>query len=233
MMKMIYAASPELTFEVEVGNSKDAFAKLHEIQDVFTENSCGCCESKNVRFDVREFDGNTYYKMLCRDCRAQFEFGSHREGGTLFGKRWDKEAKQEKPNRGWFVFQGERYQSEHPAARRERSDYVATQPDRTPTPRPQTATPAGPKPWPERMARIREFLAKRPDLDDFNRKLFGPEFNWGTVPPEGRGELEAAIDDYAAGIRGWKYDGAAGQFREAPASQTPNETMGLSENIPF
>lgn len=113
------------------------------------------------------------------------------------------------------------------------SEPVATQPDRTPTPRPQAATPAGPKPWPERMANIKKFLAGRPEIDVFNRKLFGPEFNWSTVPPEGRGELEAAIDDYAAGIRGWKYDGTAGQFREAPASQTPNETMGLSKNIPF
>lgn len=96
------------------------------------------------------------------------------------------------------------------------------QPART-TPQPAPAHQAAPAatPWPQRMERIRAFIATKPNLEAFNRKLFGPEFNWDSVPADGRGELESTLDNYAAGVCGWKYDRVAGRFTDGVVNEVP------------
>lgn len=106
MMKLRYSPSQRVTFECEVGNAKAAFEAIASIQEVFEEGECGCCKSKAVRFDVRDFNGNRYYKMACTACGAQFDFGQHKEGGGLFAKKWNKETRRALPNGGWYIFQG-------------------------------------------------------------------------------------------------------------------------------
>lgn len=104
-MKVTYAsASGRLKFEFESENDKKLFSTLAHIQEVFEETSCGCCKSERIRNDVREFDGNFYYKLLCDDCGATMDFGQHKTGDSLFPKRHDKETKELLPNRGWYHY---------------------------------------------------------------------------------------------------------------------------------
>jgi hypothetical protein len=104
-MKVKYqTANARLTFEFESDNDKALVAELARIQEVFTEETCGCCKSERVRFDVREFDGNHYYKLLCDDCGATRDFGQHKNGKTLFVKRFEKDTREPLPHRGWYQY---------------------------------------------------------------------------------------------------------------------------------
>ena len=106
-MKMVYQ-SGKLTFEAEISSGKQAFEVAAKMAELFEETHCGCCKSEHIRHEVREYDGNSYYKMLCNDCGAQLDFGQKKDGKSLFAKRYDSEAKQALPNRGWYVWHGEK-----------------------------------------------------------------------------------------------------------------------------
>jgi hypothetical protein len=97
-------ANGRLTFEFESENDKKLFATLAHIQEIFEEAACGCCKSNRIIYDVREFDGNSYYKLLCEACGATLDFGQHKTGDSLFPKRFDKDAKAELPNGGWYRY---------------------------------------------------------------------------------------------------------------------------------
>jgi hypothetical protein len=58
-----------------------------------------------LAYEVREFDGNNYYKLVCRDCHATLDFGQRRDGNNLFIKRKDADGNL-LPNRGWYRYQG-------------------------------------------------------------------------------------------------------------------------------
>ena len=77
------------------------------IQELFEEPDCGCCQSRNIRCEVRHIDNNSYFKLVCADCTAQLDFGQKKDGKSLFIKRRD-ENKQPLPDRGWYVWQGKR-----------------------------------------------------------------------------------------------------------------------------
>lgn len=85
---------------------KGAFKVLATLQDLFSEEVCGCCKSPNINFNVRPVDNGEYYEMKCRECNAQLSFGQHKTGGTLFVKRWDKDNHAPMPNGGWYIYQG-------------------------------------------------------------------------------------------------------------------------------
>jgi hypothetical protein len=98
-------ASGRLVIKVQGENQKELFRQLSMVQDVFeADDSCGCCNSKNIRFRVRTHEGMDFYELLCQDCGAQFAFGQHKTGGTLFPKR-RSDSGEELPNRGWARFQ--------------------------------------------------------------------------------------------------------------------------------
>jgi hypothetical protein len=104
-MKVQYtSASGRLTFDFEANSHKDVMTKLAAIQELFEESSCGMCKSANIRFEVREHEGNSYYKILCGDCGATLDYGQHKTGNSLFVKRWDKDTKANLPNRGWYQY---------------------------------------------------------------------------------------------------------------------------------
>jgi hypothetical protein len=94
-----------ISFEVEVASGKMAFEVIAAIQELFEESACGCCKSGAIQRQVREFDGNKYFKLVCTACGAQLDFGQHKDGKGLFIKRRD-ENKRELPNRGWYIYQG-------------------------------------------------------------------------------------------------------------------------------
>jgi hypothetical protein len=102
-MKLNYKVSDKLSFELEGEGQKEIFKELASIQEIFGEESCGLCKSRNLRYVVRNVDGNDYYELRCADCGAILAFGQHKKGGTLFPRRKDDEGKW-LPNRGWHKY---------------------------------------------------------------------------------------------------------------------------------
>lgn len=99
-MKVLYKANDKLQFELEAGGQKEIFKELALIQEIFSESKCGMCGSTNLKFVVRNVDGNDYYELRCADCGAVLAFGQHKKGGTLFPKRKDDNGNY-LPNNGW------------------------------------------------------------------------------------------------------------------------------------
>ena len=98
-MKVTYS-SGKLPVEFDCDSQKELFAQLSAYQEVFGESVCGKCGSDNLRFVVRENDGNEYYELRCLDCGAKLAFGVNKKGGTLFPRRKDAEGNW-LPDRGW------------------------------------------------------------------------------------------------------------------------------------
>ena len=102
-MKVKYKVGDRLEFELEASGQKELFKELSSIQEIFGEESCGLCKSTNLKFVVRNVDGNDYFELRCADCGAILAFGQHKKGGTLFPLRKDDENKW-LPNRGWHKY---------------------------------------------------------------------------------------------------------------------------------
>lgn len=56
-------------------------------------------ETDDVRFSVREHEGNKYYELRSNESRAQMAFGQHKKGETLFPKKQEDGST-------WFVWGG-------------------------------------------------------------------------------------------------------------------------------
>ncbi len=78
----------------------EIFKDLAAIQEIFGEEACGVCGSKNIKFIVRNIENNDYFELRCSDCGAILAFGQHKKGGTLFPKRKDDDGHY-LPNKGW------------------------------------------------------------------------------------------------------------------------------------
>lgn len=109
-MKINYKLG-NLNVEFESDTVKDIFTQLSIFQEVFGELKCGKCDSENLRFVVRENDGNEYYELRCLDCGARLSFGVHKKGGSLFPKRKDSEGNW-LPDKGWQKWNGKTNQLE-------------------------------------------------------------------------------------------------------------------------
>ncbi len=130
-MKIRYnSTNGRLGFEADASTVKEAFEWLSTIQELFEENACGLCGKDRLMYEVREFDGNNYYKLVCRDCYATLDFGQRRDGNNLFIKRKDADGNL-LPNRGWYRYQGNGAPKPAPAAstpRRTNQDTRRTDP---------------------------------------------------------------------------------------------------------
>lgn len=105
-MKVLYKANDKLTFELEGSGQKEVFKELAVIQEIFSEEKCGLCSSANLKFVVRNIEGNDYYELRCGDCGGILAFGQHKKGGTLFPKRKDDNGTI-LPNKGWHKWSKE------------------------------------------------------------------------------------------------------------------------------
>lgn len=111
-MKVTYhAMGGALDIEFDAADAKSTFEFVASVQELFNEHECGKCKSQRIRCDVREFDGNRYYKLRCDDCDAVIDFGQHKVGGTLFIKRRDKDNRP-LPDSGWYIYDGRRREDE-------------------------------------------------------------------------------------------------------------------------
>lgn len=105
-----------VTFELEANTQAELFKLLAETQEVFGERCCGMCDKGNLRFVVREVDGNHYHEYHCLDCNAKLSLGQSRQNkGSLFpirkltaqGKPSRKEGTFDTKHRGWTKYRGE------------------------------------------------------------------------------------------------------------------------------
>lgn len=82
----------------------EVFKELADLQEIFSNDQCGKCKNKELKFIVRsDKDENEYYELHCGNskCRARFAFGQMKgKEGKLFPKRKDKEGNW-LPDGGW------------------------------------------------------------------------------------------------------------------------------------
>lgn len=98
-MKVTYQAG-RLTASFECDTQKDLFAQLSSFQEVFGQHACGKCQSEDLRYVVRENDGNEYHEIRCNKCSGRLSFGVNKKGGGLFPKRKDADGNW-LPDGGW------------------------------------------------------------------------------------------------------------------------------------
>jgi len=100
------SADGRMTFTVDGETPKDLFREIAEFQSVFEfADTCGCCHSDKVRFNYRVVDDNAYYSLRCSDCTAEFKFGQHKKGDSLFPNLKDDDGNMLE-NRGWSIWRG-------------------------------------------------------------------------------------------------------------------------------
>ena len=104
-MKVKYRPSTKLEFELEGSGQKEIFKELAVVQEIFYEEHCDVCKKDNLKFVVRNVDGNDYYEIRCLSCGSVLSFGQHKKGGTLFPKRKD-ENNNWLENNGWYKWTG-------------------------------------------------------------------------------------------------------------------------------
>lgn len=122
-MKAIIKVTDYLSFEVEAEQEDELFKQIARTQEIFQQQDCGKCHSKDVKFVSRmDSSSNEWLEVTCQSCRAKLVFGRTKKGGLVFPKiRWGQlsEKQQEQrgdekayadshrdylPNRGWFIF---------------------------------------------------------------------------------------------------------------------------------
>ena len=109
-MEILYTTpNGRIQIKQDIGKGKDAFEFVAKVQELFEEEECGCCHSKAIRCQVRKHDDYKFYEYACMnpECGARLAFGQHKEGGTLFPKRWDGERGVPMPDNGWAIWKPE------------------------------------------------------------------------------------------------------------------------------
>ena len=123
-MKITYQSGP-VAIEATGETVKDVFKQLATAQEVFcADQECGCCKSKNLRFQSRQVDDFEFYEIACIDCHARMAFGQAKKGGGLFPKRKDEDGNW-LDNRGWSVYRKPEDKPSVGASKVERKNGVA------------------------------------------------------------------------------------------------------------
>ena len=90
--RLLFDLCPGIRLEADVDSPVAAVGLVAAYAEVFGIRECGECQSGAVRVFHRTAKGYSYYGVLCDACGAQFDFGQHREGETLFRKA----------DKGWY-----------------------------------------------------------------------------------------------------------------------------------
>lgn len=121
-------------FKVSAGSQKELFAEIADLQGIFeAETFCRLCDTPKPVFAVRPTDKGAYYELRCTNpvCGARFDFGQHREGGTLFPKRKDDQGNI-LPNGGWYIYTPDGGRQSAPPQQRQSAPRNAGPPPRDP-----------------------------------------------------------------------------------------------------
>lgn len=113
------------TIEVEGDTQAELFKEMAACQEVFNEDQCGLCGSKNIRMVVRKNkDDEAFFEYQCQGsvkngdrherCRGYLALGQNKKGGGLFPVRaLDEKGKPDRANgkfgkhQGWSRYRGE------------------------------------------------------------------------------------------------------------------------------
>lgn len=109
-MKFTARLSNTLDVQFDSDTIKDGFTQLALLQEVFGEGACAKCRSDELKFVVRENEGNEYHELRCMKCGAKLMFGANKKGGGLFPKR--KDGDKWLPDRGWLKWNPQTKQQE-------------------------------------------------------------------------------------------------------------------------
>lgn len=109
-MKFTARLSNTLDVQFDSDTIKDGFTQLALLQEVFGEGFCAKCKSDELKFVVRENEGNEYHELRCMKCGAKLMFGANKKGGGLFPKR--KDGDKWLPDRGWLKWNPQTKQQE-------------------------------------------------------------------------------------------------------------------------
>lgn len=121
--------------EVEGEEQKDLFKEMASVYEIFDEQKCGLCGSKNVRMVVRKNkDAEDFFEFQCHGiiangtqrCRAYLYIGQNKKGGGLFPVRAldergkpDRETGKFGKHNGWTRYRGEPKEAAPTAAGKE------------------------------------------------------------------------------------------------------------------
>lgn len=107
MSKVTVRLTPTGTWiECESATVVEAFKQIAAYQQVFSEKACGACGSTKIAYQHRTTrDGKDIFEIACQECKCALTFWPHKEGGTLFAKRWDSERKCEVGKNGWVKYE--------------------------------------------------------------------------------------------------------------------------------
>lgn len=98
------------TLRVECeGDLKECFIELSSAAEVFGQDTCGNCNSKNLVPSAREHDGNQFFEMRCSNCGCCLGFGQRKQDGKLFPRRKGKDGEWLACN-GWIDWRQARQQ---------------------------------------------------------------------------------------------------------------------------
>jgi hypothetical protein len=109
-LKARYSPRPDLEIEIEKGTVKDLFYELAVVAEIFSEPSCGLCNSQAILPIIRKSKDKrgkefTYYEMKCIKCNARLAYGQANDTENLFPKRKTTDANGKEvydtKNRGW------------------------------------------------------------------------------------------------------------------------------------
>lgn len=101
-------ADGRMTVEIEGSKLTDLFEGVARFQEVFEDNTAtkGGETSNDVRYVVREVDGNKYYEKRVNSGPlrgVKKSYGVHKVGGGLFPKSKDADDKW-LPDNGWVRY---------------------------------------------------------------------------------------------------------------------------------
>jgi len=103
-VKITYSSpGGRIKVEHDVSTVKQAFEFLAAIEEIVEVGTCGLCKSAQIRHDVRQFDNNLYFKLVCCHCGGQCDFGQHKDGKNLFRKSRDGNLNR-LPAGGWYLY---------------------------------------------------------------------------------------------------------------------------------
>ncbi len=107
MEATIKAFSGRVLVKVTGETVRELFKAVSDVEQSFNaQKACGKCQSTEIFPNVRTTrNGDNYFELRCRACNAQFVFGQHKTGGTLY------------PKGQWQIYQrgdtGEEYHGEY------------------------------------------------------------------------------------------------------------------------
>lgn len=104
-----------LKIRLDVEDNKALFDKLAKIQELFEEESCGSCGSKNLKFSHRtNSQGIVFREIRCQACRHVLKIGATIDGSDIFPRRDDVKTGKILGNNGWHDWKADRGSNPEP-----------------------------------------------------------------------------------------------------------------------